>query len=186
MSKKRPPLPDKALVNGIGRQPVSTVTWVDRNSLEPNDFNPNVVPPLELDLLTRSIAETGWTQPIVVMPDGKTIVDGFHRYTVAARPVVHAMTNGMVPVVVCGDHMTREHHVAATVRHNRARGEHGIREMIKIVHAMLKEMTAEEVGAQLGMVPEEVERLHLLTASTDAHADPAGGFSPAWTPEEKP
>lgn len=182
MSRK-PARAKEAKVVGIARQPVTCVIWVSRDYLLPNDFNPNVVPPLELDLLQRSIMHTGWTQPIVVMPDGRTIVDGFHRYTVAERPEVAAMTGGMVPTAICGDYMTHDHHVAATVRHNRARGEHGIRAMILIVHKMLKTMDREEIGAELGMVPEEVERLALLTASTDAHAAADGTFSEAWTPE---
>jgi ParB-like chromosome segregation protein Spo0J len=70
---------------GIDKQPVNQVQWIDRNELNANDYNPNYVAPPELELLKTSIKEDGWTQPIVILQD-KTIVDGFHRWTVSADP----------------------------------------------------------------------------------------------------
>ena len=70
-------------------QPVSdlqlqqlTIEWKEHSSVGPNDYNPNEMDPPERSLLIRSILEDGWTQPIVVQPDG-TIVDGEQRWTVA-------------------------------------------------------------------------------------------------------
>lgn len=62
--------------------PASTLQWVDRDMLKPNDYNPNKVSKQNLELLTQSIFTNGWTLPIVVRPD-YTIIDGFHRWTVA-------------------------------------------------------------------------------------------------------
>lgn len=62
--------------------PSRTMHWVDRNKIKPNDYNPNKVSRQNLELLTQSIFTNGWTLPIVVRPDG-TIIDGFHRWTVA-------------------------------------------------------------------------------------------------------
>ena len=62
--------------------PLSTLEWVDRKLLRPNDYNPNKVSKENLRLLTQSILTNGWTLPIVVRPD-YTIIDGFHRWTVA-------------------------------------------------------------------------------------------------------
>ena len=65
------------------KQPLDKITWLDRNELKPNKYNPNKVAPKELKLLKISIMEDGWTQPIVINPD-KTIVDGFHRWSISA------------------------------------------------------------------------------------------------------
>ena len=64
--------------------PLSTLEWVDRKLLKPNDYNPNKVSKENLKLLTQSILTNGWTLPIVVRPD-YTIIDGFHRWTVAGE-----------------------------------------------------------------------------------------------------
>jgi ParB-like chromosome segregation protein Spo0J len=64
----------------------------------------------------------------------------------------------MVPVVVVdGDRMER---MAATIRHNRARGEHGVVPMASIVRDMIDAgVPMREVQTRLGMEDEEVERL---------------------------
>lgn len=164
----------------IRLQPVSSVTWVPRDSLIPNDYNPNHVPPLELKLLKRSILAQGWTQPIVVLSDGKTIVDGFHRWTVSVDKQIAAMTGGLVPIVIIDADETQR--VAATIRHNRARGEHGITPMCSIVRGFLDSgLTIEEVMAELGMQREEVLRL----ADQRGRPEAVGGdkeFSSGWQP----
>ena len=66
------------------KQPLDKITWIDRDKLKPNNYNPNKVAPPELKLLKISILEDGWTQPIVVNPD-YTIVDGFHRWTLVTN-----------------------------------------------------------------------------------------------------
>ena len=170
---------------GIEQQPVTRVKWVPRDQLRANDYNPNHVPPLELRLLKTSVLESGWTQPIVVAPDGATIVDGFHRWTVAADPEIAALTNGQVPIVVC-DHAQPIQRMAASIRHNRARGEHAVRPMIGIVQRLLKHLPREEVMRLLGMQGEEVDRLSLLRATTDVHGEADGKLSEAWIPEGPP
>ena len=164
----------------IRLQPVSSVTWVPRDSLIPNDYNPNHVPPLELKLLKRSILAQGWTQPIVVLKDGKTIVDGFHRWTVSGDKQIAAMTGGLVPIVIIDADETQR--VAATIRHNRARGEHGITPMCSIVRGFLDGgLTIEEIMAELGMQREEVLRL----ADQRGRPEAVGGgkeFSGGWQP----
>ena len=63
---------------GKENQPVNQVKWVKRDKLTANDYNPNKVAPVELELLKTSIKLCGWTQPIVIR-ENNTIVDGFHR-----------------------------------------------------------------------------------------------------------
>ncbi len=132
--------------------------WVERDTLEANDYNPNHVAPLEKKLLKLSLLRQGWTQPIVVLNDGRTIVDGFHRWSLAAEPEIAKLTGGRVPVVMidAGIHQRR----AATIRHNRARGQHGIDPMAAIVSDLLKSgMKKDEIMDELGMQEEEVDRL---------------------------
>ena len=79
--------------------PLATLQWVDRNLLKPNDYNPNKVSKENLKLLVQSIMTNGWTLPIVVRKD-MTIIDGFHRWTVAGQEPLYSALGGKVPVVV--------------------------------------------------------------------------------------
>lgn len=172
--------------NGKAEQPVSHVEWRPAAELEANDFNPNHVAPQELELLVTSIVETGWTQPIVLGPDGRTIVDGFHRAHLGrTERQVMELTDGEVPVVVCRS-MSEAHMIAACVRHNRARGAHGVRPMVALVQRMMHRagLTADQLQRELGMSAEEVSRLSSLRGSPDVHADAGGELSEGWTPEK--
>jgi ParB-like chromosome segregation protein Spo0J len=167
--------------NGTEKQPVNRVQWVDRATLKPNHYNPNHVAPPELELLITSIIEDGWTQPIVILEDG-TIVDGFHRYTVSGDKRLLAMTGGMVPVVVVD--LDPTHRMMSTIRHNRARGEHGVLPMANIVRTMYEEgVPQDEIQKRLGMEDEEVERL--LDRSGMTIRGSADGFGRAWVPAAK-
>lgn len=79
--------------------PLSTLQWVDRDMVKPNDYNPNKVSKQNLELLKQSILTNGWTLPIVVRLDF-TIIDGFHRWTVAGEEPLKSMLEGKVPVVI--------------------------------------------------------------------------------------
>lgn len=139
-------------------KPIENVQIVDRNRLMPNDYNPNVVSEDNLQLLTQSILVNGWTLPIVVRPDF-TIIDGFHRWTVAGREPLLSKLNGRVPVVIV-DHADESEDVYGTITHNRARGTHQLEPMKAIVQRLIKSgKTVKEIGKQLGMKPEEVFRL---------------------------
>lgn len=138
--------------------PLSTLQWVDRNKLKPNDYNPNKVSKENLKLLTQSILTNGWTLPIVVRPDF-TIIDGFHRWTVSGEEPLFSLLQGKVPVVIV-DHKDKSDDIYGTVTHNRARGTHLLEPMKAIVKRLLDDgKTVDEIGKQLGMKPEEVFRL---------------------------
>ena len=139
-------------------KPIENVQIVDRNRLKPNDYNPNVVSEDNLQLLTQSILVNGWTLPIVVRPDF-TIIDGFHRWTVAGREPLLSKLNGKVPVVIV-DHADESEDVYGTITHNRARGTHQLEPMKAIVKRLIDSgKSVKEIGKQLGMKPEEVFRL---------------------------
>ena len=139
--------------------PLSTLQWVDRERLHSNSYNPNIVSDSNLQLLTQSILTNGWTLPIVVRPD-YTIIDGFHRWTVAGREPLLSKLGGKVPVVIVDHHGDTSADIYGTITHNRARGTHVLGPMKSIVQGLIDEgKTVEEIGKQLGMTPEEVFRL---------------------------
>ena len=138
--------------------PLSTLQWVDRNLLKANNYNPNRVMTENMKLLVQSILANGWTLPIVVQPD-YTIIDGFHRWTVAGQEPLLSMLGGKVPIVTVA-HDDDSKNVYGTITHNRARGEHLLGPMKAIVKSLLGEgKSVEEIGKELGMKPEEVFRL---------------------------
>lgn len=138
--------------------PLDTLQWVNRSMVKPNDYNPNKVSKQNLELLKQSILSNGWTLPIVVRPDF-TIIDGFHRWTIAGEEPLLSMLDGKVPVVVV-DHKDKSGDIYGTVTHNRARGTHLLGPMKAIVKELMDEgKSVEEIGKQLGMKPEEIFRL---------------------------
>lgn len=138
------------------------------------------MPPPEWALLSRSILEDGWTQPLVARSDGE-IVDGYHRWRlVQENPAVAALTRGLVPVV----RLTRPlaDQMMATIRHNRARGLHAVLKMADIVRALLEEhgLSPVDLERRLSMEPEEVTRLVDRAGPPGQHVDRA--FSSGWIP----
>lgn len=143
-------------------KPISNVQIVDRQLLKPNDYNPNKVTEDNLKLLTQSILTNGWTLPIVVRPN-YTIIDGFHRWTVSGREPLLSKLQGKVPVVIV-EHKDHDEDIYGTITHNRARGQHLLEPMKKIVQELLNSgKSVAEISKQLGMKPEEVFRLSNFT-----------------------
>lgn len=164
-------------------QPLDTVIWRDRNTLKPNAYNPNKVAGPEMRLLKISIMEDGWTQPIVVGPE-LNIIDGFHRWTTSGDPEVFAMTGGMVPTVMVVP-KNAEHRMMSTIRHNRARGTHGVLPMAEIVRAMLDEgLSQQEIMHRLQMEEEEVVRLALRVGIPKSKIIQDSEFGKSWVPED--
>lgn len=138
--------------------PLSSLQWVDRNKLHANDYNPNKVSEENLQLLIQSIQTNGWTLPIVVRPD-YTIIDGFHRWTVAGREPLKTLLGNKVPVVIVA-HTDEAEDMYGTITHNRARGTHLLEPMKAIVKKLINDgKSTKEICKQLGMRPEEVFRL---------------------------
>ena len=138
--------------------PLKTLEWVDREKLVPNLYNPNKVSQENLKLLTQSILTNGWTMPIVVRRD-MTIIDGFHRWTVAGEEPLFSMLQGKVAIVIV-DHADESKNIYGTVTHNRARGTHLLEPMKAIVRRLMEDgKDINEISKQLGMKPEEIFRL---------------------------
>ena len=138
--------------------PLKSLQWVPVERLTANDYNPNKVSQDNLELLKQSIFSNGWTLPIVVRPD-YTIIDGFHRWTIAQQEPLKSMLGGKVPVVIV-EHENRDGDIYGTITHNRARGIHLLEPMKAIVKELLTGgKSVKEISKQLGMKPEEIFRL---------------------------
>lgn len=162
--------------------PLDLLQWRHRDELTPNNYNPNSVAPPELTLLKTSIKEDGWTQPIVINPD-MTIVDGFHRWTVSGHKEIYQLTEGYVPTVMLQP-LDREHQQMSTIRHNRARGRHGVLQMGRIVKDLLDGgKSVEDVMKRLKMEREEVMRL-ISTQGVLGHPDLEKPYTQAWVPKK--
>ena len=164
------------------KQPLEEIIWRNREELKPNHYNPNKVAPPELKLLKISILEDGWTQPIVVNPD-LTIVDGFHRWTISKDPEIYRLTNGKVPTCMIKPKDSSQQQMA-TIRHNRARGTHGVLQMSNIVTDMVKNgLTGEEIMKRLMMEKEEVVRLLFKAGIPKSEVFKDKEFSKSWSPK---
>jgi ParB-like chromosome segregation protein Spo0J len=191
---------DPALHARIMGAPVSSVQWVHRESLHPNNYNPNKVAPPEIKLLINSILEDGFTQPIVISrqmeaetSEGESlagryrdmIVDGFHRYTVSGYPEVMAVYGGYVPTVFLTP-MNAAHQKMSTIRHNRARGTHGVLPMAEIVQSLIEvdKLSVPEIMARLQMEKDEVVRLANRAGIPDSKLIMSTPFSQSWVPSK--
>jgi ParB-like chromosome segregation protein Spo0J len=190
------PLDEKiAAINTIRRKlhdispfkscPVDFVEWVKNENVHANDYNPNSVAPPEMKLLERSIEADGYTQPIVTWPNnGYEVVDGFHRHRVGKESeIVKKMVMGYLPVVSLSiDRHERNDRMAATIRHNRARGKHSVSAMSEIVVELKRRFWSDEkIAKELGMEPDEVLRLQQIKGLAFAFKD--YDFSESWEAE---
>lgn len=164
-------------------EPVDFVRWVKAGEVTANDYNPNAVAPPEMELLKESISQDGYTQPIVTFKDGelREVVDGFHRHRVGKEcEEVQARVKGYLPVVTINEDRTdKGDRIAATIRHNRARGKHKVQAMADIVVELKRRNWSDsKIAKNLGMDPDEVLRLCQITGMAEAFAD--SDFSKSW------
>ena len=170
-------------------EPVDCVLWVKNNSVIANDYNPNSVAPPEMELLRLSIANDGYTQPIVSMDnnDGtREVIDGFHRNRVGKEcQDIQSRVHGYLPVVTIRESQKGQNdRVASTIRHNRARGKHKVESMSDIVVDLKKRNWSDEkISKELGMDRDEVLRLTQISGLIEMFSDK--DFSMAWTPEQE-
>jgi ParB-like chromosome segregation protein Spo0J len=166
-------------------EPVDCVLWVPSALVQANDYNPNTVAAPEMELLRESIMADGYTQPVVVMQDGDVfpVVDGFHRTRVGKEvKAVSRRVMDLIPVAcIRHDRSDKADRMAATIRHNRARGKHGVDAMSAIVMDLAKRNWSDaKIGRELGMEPDEVLRLKQITGLAELFQDRV--FSEAWEP----
>ena len=171
-------------VSPLKNEPVDCVLWVKSGNVSANDYNPNSVAPPEMELLRLSIAEDGYTQPIVTFMSNETreVVDGFHRNRVGKEcKDIQERVKGYLPVVTINEGRTdKGDRMAATVRHNRARGKHAVDKMSDIILELKRRNWSDEkIGKHLGMEPDEVLRLAQITGLAEMFKDRE--FSKSWS-----
>lgn len=167
-------------------EPVDFVKWVKAENVVANEYNPNTVAPPEMKLLEHSITQDGYTQPIVTWPhDGVIeVIDGFHRHRVGKESeVVRERIKGYLPTVIIQSQRTEKNdRIAATIRHNRARGKHGVTSMSDIVVELKRRNWSDErICRELGMDQDEVLRLCQITGLAELFVDQK--FSASWDVE---
>lgn len=170
-------------ISPFASEPVDCVLWVPAEQVEANDYNPNSVAPPEMKLLEISISEDGYTQPIVAwgVNGYYEVVDGFHRNRVGKESkTVRERIHGYLPITLINhDREDKGDRIAATIRHNRARGKHQIAAMSDIVLDLSRRNWSDaKIGRELGMEPDEVLRLKQITGLAELFSDVE--FSEAW------
>ncbi|HHZ0239338.1 TPA: IbrB-like domain-containing protein [Escherichia coli] len=170
-------------ISPFAQEPVDCVLWVKADEIVANYYNPNVMAPSEKKLLKQSLEKDGFTQPIVVSEETShyLVVDGFHRQLLGRRTVTGKRLKGWLPVTCINpDRKGQTSRIAATIRHNRARGKHQITSMSDIVRDLSRlGWTDERIGTELGMDQDEVLRLKQISGLTELFQQ--ADFSPAWT-----
>lgn len=173
-------------ISPFSSEPVDYVKWVKSPLVHANDYNPNSVAPPEMELLRLSISSDGYTQPIVSMSvDGSyEVIDGFHRHRVGKECLdIQSRIHGYLPLVQIRSSQTdKSDRMAATIRHNRARGEHRVDSMAEIVVELKRRFWSDsKIAKELGMESDEVLRLTQVTGLAGLFAD--RDFSTAWEAE---
>lgn len=171
-------------VSPFRTEPVDFVRWVPCDEVHANDYNPNSVAPPEMALLQVSIEADGYTQPIVSMADPDStyeVIDGFHRHRVGKESeVIRERVHGYLPLVQIREtQKDKTDRMAATIRHNRARGKHKVEIMSDIVIELKRRNWSDEkIAKNLGMEPDEVLRLCQMSGLAELFADES--FSQSW------
>lgn len=180
-------------VSPLKHHPVDCVIWAKSDDVEANEYNPNAIPPIEMKLLHQSIAEDGYTMPIVTFKELKEdgtekikIVDGFHRrQTERNNQDISESTHGYVPLTdVRKSQYDIGNRMASTIRHNRARGVHNIDLMSNIVSELVEMGKGDSwICKHIGMSADELLRMKQITglASLFLNKD----FSQSWDAESE-
>ena len=169
-------------MQSFDKHPVNNVIWVPLEKVEANDYNPNSVASKEMGLLYTSIKHDGYTQPVVSVYDEErdmyVIVDGFHRFFLCKNNKdISDSTHSHLPVVVL--EKSKNDRMAATIRHNRARGSHSISGMSNMVFEMLDNGWDDaQICNHLGMEADELLRLKHITGFSKLFSDVE--YNKAW------
>jgi len=149
--------------------PCLNVQKILLDKVVPNEYNPNKVDKENMKLLEHSILQDGLTMPIVAIynkeNDTYSIIDGFHRYSIMKK---------LKQIYIAATILDRDikERMAATVRHNRARGVHQIDLMSDMVVSLVQlGWEDSEIAVHLGMDSDEVLRLKQLSGIAEVFKD---------------
>jgi len=164
------------------------IEYVRLDEIHPNSYNPNRQNEHEFDLLCRSIAEDGFTQPVITADCDQdheckgVIVDGEHRWRAAHHVGVapYDMCPPLEQIPMVHVPMAAPQARIATLRHNRARGS----EDIELATEVLRDLEAlgalEWAADSLDLSDVELQRLLDDIPAPEALA--RAEFSEAWIP----
>ncbi len=166
---------------GFGQtHPCLAPQLIKKQRVVSNNYNPNKVAPPELALLNLSIERDGLTMPIVVnsAQNPTIIVDGHHRSQVCKTDKhISASLEGYIPCSVLDK--TIDDRMAATVRHNMARGSHQTKLTSDLILILKKYSWPDrKISKELGMDPDEILRLKQILGIAEVFADE--DFSRSW------
>jgi hypothetical protein len=166
------------------KHPIDNITWLPATSLSANHYNPNYCMDPELVLLERSLVVFGWMQPVLVQASERWIIDGFHRWRLAAvSKALLARDGGLVPCALLDLPLHRC--MMMTVAINRAKGTHGAVEMSRLVRALIDEhgCDPQEVALGIGATRAEVDLLYQNDLFKSRNLA-TYRYSKAWVPAE--
>lgn len=167
-----------SIVRDVSDDPVLAPHLVRSDMVDDNTYNPNHTAHPEMVLLETSIREDGVTMPVVTAVDPSTgrrvVVDGFHRKVVITK----YLGRRYVPCSLVKA-TSLDARMAATVRHNRARGKHGVVLMGELVKALVDAgWSDDKIAEHLGMSVEELLRLKQSVGAAKMLS--AKEYGPAW------
>lgn len=179
-------------VSPLRHHPVDYVIWEKSGNVTFNDYNPNHVDTKKMRDLYLSVKEDGYTMPVVTAevlvdeskPDGDSqivIVDGAHRTkTFFRNKDIQQSTLGRIPrSQVRQEKKDRKSRMASTVRHNRARGVHGVEPMMEMVVELIQlGWSDSQIAHELGMSADEVLRLKQTSGIAEIFKNLE--FTPSW------
>jgi len=164
-------------------EPVEVIQWIDCDKLVANHYNPNRVMNADMNLIERSILQTGWIQPILVNKNN-VIIDGFHRWTLSRlSPSLRSKYHGKVPCAVLD--VTDVEAMVITVRINRAKGTHLAFRMSEYVRELVEKhkIPMDRLATDIGATFDEVQLL-MKSDVFEAKDIQNWAYSEAWFPAE--
>ena len=165
------------------KEPVEDIQWIDCDSLKANHYNPNRVMNAEMNLIERSILQTGWIQPILINKNN-VIIDGFHRWTLSrVSPSLRSKYHGKVPCAILD--VTDVEAMVITVRINRAKGTHLAFRMSEYVRELVEKhkIPMDKLAVDIGATFDEVQLL-MKSDVFEAKDVQNWAYSEAWFPAE--
>lgn len=149
---------------------------VQLDELISNDYNPNRMPDVEMNLLSQSILKYGFLFPIITTFDKEVnkyrIIDGYHRYEVLKRI-------GSDKATIIDLDIPYHDSVQLTILMNRIKGIHQVEKMSDII-SKLEDLGLQddEICKNLGI--EEEEYMKLKQQIGIAHAFKDHEYTKSW------
>jgi len=140
----------------------------------------------DLEVLVRSMIEYGWLTPIVARKANNMIIDGHHRWQIAANvKEFRKATKGVVPVhyIDCNEYEAMMMHA----RLNRGRGSVTAKPLSNVIKRLLLSKIYNEESIRFALVMKNDE-LDLMIDGTLLKSKKVADhkYSQAWVPVEAP